>query len=124
MNEQNQKPSEFMLLFRNWSLTNGYSTTSKEMEEDLLLWQPWIGRIAIEQKLVLTAPIAYEGSIVTCEGVISGKPYQEANHVLVSGFLICRADSLEEVEEWSRTCPILKYPNSSVEIRRLIPFSP
>jgi hypothetical protein len=49
-------------------------------------------------------------------------PYKETNSVLVSGFLICKADSVEEVQEWSRTCPILKYPNSSVEIRPLIPF--
>ncbi len=32
-------------------------------------------------------------------------------------------DNLEEGQEWSKTCPILKYPNSSVEIRPLIPFS-
>ncbi len=47
---------------------------------------------------------------------------QEADSVLVSGFLICKSDNPEEVQEWSKTCPILKYPNSSVEIRPLVPF--
>lgn len=46
----------------------------------------------------------------------------DMNSVLVSGFLICKADGLKEVQEWSKTCPILKYPNSSVEIRPLVPF--
>jgi hypothetical protein len=36
--------------------------------------------------------------------------------------LICKSDSQEEVQQWSATCPILKYPNSSVEIRPLVPF--
>jgi hypothetical protein len=43
-------------------------------------------------------------------------PLKETDSVLVSGFLICKYDNLEDVQEWSKTCPILKYPNSSLEI--------
>ena len=115
--------TEYLLLFRNASAENGYLATAKDMADEMPLWQSWIGNIAMQGKLVSTAPIRYDAAIVTKNGVTTnGQPYKEANSNLVSGYLICKADSLEEVAEWSKTCPILKYPNSSVEIRPLIPF--
>lgn len=113
--------TEYLLLFRNASAENGYLTSSQDMAEDMPKWQSWIGNIAMQGKLVHTAPVRYDASIVNQSSVVVG-PYKEANSVLVAGFLICKSDSLEEVQEWSKTCPILKYPNSSVEIRPLIPF--
>ncbi len=112
---------EYLLLFRNASAENGYLASSQDMSEDMPRWQSWIGNIAMQGKLVHTAPIEYTASVVRKDGIENG-PHKESNSVLVSGFLICKADRLEEVQEWSNTCPILKYPNSSVEIRPLIPF--
>lgn len=114
--------TEYLLLFRNASAENGYITTAEDMAKDMPEWQSWIGTIAMQGKLVTTAPIRYDASIVTQNSIIAGHPHKEENSVLVSGFLICKADSNEEVEEWSKTCPILKYPHSSVEIRPLVPF--
>lgn len=113
--------TEYLLLFRNASASNGYLATSQDMAEDMPKWQSWIGSIAMQGKLVHTAPIEYQAAIVSNDGEQTG-PYKEENSVLVSGFLICKSDTLEEVKEWSKTCPILKYPHSSVEIRPLIPF--
>ena len=112
---------EYLLLFRNASAESGYLATSQDMSEDMPRWQSWIGHIAMQGKLVHTAPIEYTASLVSKEGIEIG-PHKESNTVLVSGFLICKSDSLEEVQEWSKTCPILKYPNSSVEIRSLLSF--
>jgi hypothetical protein len=114
--------TEYLLLFRNASAANGYLATSQDMAEDMPRWQAWIGNIAMQGKLVHTAPISYEASIISAVGLSNG-PHKEAGGVLVSGFLICKSDSLSEVEQWAKTCPILKYPKSSVEIRPLIPFS-
>ncbi len=91
------------------------------MAEDMPKWQSWIGNIAMLGKLVHTAPVRYDASIVNQNG-IAGGPHKETDSVLVSGFLICKSDNLEEVQEWSKTCPILKYQNSSVELRPLVPF--
>lgn len=112
---------EYLLLFRNASASIGYLATSQDMAEDMPKWQSWIGNIAMQGKLVYTAPIEYAASLVSNGGLQVG-PHKETNSVLVSGFLICKADSVQEVQDWSKTCPILKYPNSSVEIRPLIPF--
>ena len=113
--------TEYLLLFRNASAENGYLATNQDMAEDMPKWQSWIGNIAMQGKLVHTAPVRYDASIVNNNGLAAG-PHKETNSVLVSGFLICKFETLEEVQEWSTTCPILKYPNSSVEIRPLIPF--
>lgn len=112
---------EYLLLFRNASNVDGYIATSADMAEDMPKWQHWIGSIAMQGKLVSTAPIEYRASVVSNDSVQDG-PYKEANSVLVSGYLICKTDNEAEVKEWSRSCPILKYPQSSVEIRALVPF--
>ncbi len=113
--------TEYLLLFRNASANDGYIATSQDMAEDMPKWQSWIGNIAMQGKLIHTAPMRYDSTIISNEGTTAG-PHKESNSVLVSGYLICKSDNLAEVQEWSKTCPILKYPNSSVEIRPLIPF--
>lgn len=112
---------EYLLLFRNASAANGYLATIRDMAEDLPKWQAWIGSIAMQGKLVSTAPIEYEGTIAS-PGQTQVGPYKESNHVLVSGYLICKSDQPDEVNTWASSCPIHKYPNSSVEIRALVPF--
>lgn len=113
--------TEYLLLFRNASAEDGYLSTSQDMAEDMPKWQAWIGNIAMQGKLVHTAPVRYDATIVTTKEVFPG-PHKETNTVMVSGFLICKSDNPKEVEDWSASCPILKYANSSVEIRPLIPF--
>ena len=113
--------TEYLMLFRNASAPNGYLTTSADMADDMPRWESWIGQIAMKGKLISTAPIRYDGSIVTNDAVTPGEPHKENGSVLVSGFLLCKAEHINEVEEWAKTCPILKYPQSSVEIRPLVP---
>lgn len=113
--------TEYLLLFRNASAEGSYLSTTQDMAEDMPKWESWIGNIAMQGKLVHTAPVRYDASIVSQNGIEDG-PHKEADSVLISGFLICKSDNLEEVQEWSKSCPILKYPHSSVEIRPLVPF--
>ncbi|MBD1365315.1 hypothetical protein IDJ77_15975 [Mucilaginibacter sp. ZT4R22] len=112
---------EYLLLFRNSAGDEGYLSTTQDMATDMPLWQAWIGGIAMQGKLVSTAPVEFAGSLVFKYGG-ENTAHKEADNVMVSGYLICKADSLAEVQEWSKSCPILKYPNSSVEIRPLVPF--
>lgn len=113
--------TEYLLLFRNASKPDGYLATSQDMAEDMPKWQAWIGQIAMQGKLIHTAPMHYQSTIATPNGISPG-PHKETDSVLVSGFLICKSDNQAEVEAWGQTCPIHKYPHSSVEIRALIPF--
>ncbi|MCO5948007.1 hypothetical protein [Mucilaginibacter flavidus] len=112
---------EYLLLFRNSTGDQGYLTTTEEMAGDMPLWQNWIGQVAMQGKLVSTAPVEFMGVHVSKESLTEGA-HREAKNVMVTGYLICKANDLKEVEELSKSCPILKYPNSSVETRPLIPF--
>lgn len=113
---------EFILIFRNASAENGYLATPEDMAAEMPQWQAWIGNIALQGKLISTAPVQYDAKVVHHGGEITGTPYKEANTVLVSGYLICKAESIEEAQSWAKDCPILKYHESSVEIRPLIQF--
>ncbi|HEX4888076.1 MAG TPA: hypothetical protein VFV37_08525 [Luteibaculaceae bacterium] len=114
--------TEFLLLFRNASAANGYLATSEQMAADMPRWQNWIAQIAQQGKLVSTAPMQYEAAVVSQDGIAQGHPVKDATSVLVSGYLICKGESLAEIEEWSKGCPVLQYPSSSVEIRPLVSF--
>ncbi|MDX1906538.1 MAG: YciI family protein [Bacteroidia bacterium] len=112
---------EYLLVFRNIGGDNQYVSTPEDMMEDMPRWQAWIGHIAAQGKLISTQPIDYQGSVVSNAGVSRG-PYMEGTHLVV-GYLLCRAESDEEVMGWSRTCPVLRYPQASVEIRPVMPFA-
>ena len=105
---------EFMLLFRNVSGNGQYVSTPQDMREDMPKWQAWMGDLARRGKLVSSKPI------VRVDGVAEG-PYKAMNE-LVAGYLICKADSLDEAITFGQTCPILKYPQASVEVRAILPF--
>lgn len=113
--------NEYLLLFRNAAAPDGYTTTSADRANDMPLWQAWIGKIAMQGALVSTAPIQFQASLVSATSV-THTPYRNQDDVIVSGFLICRAPDAATVEEWSKDCPILRYPHSTVEIRPIIPF--
>lgn len=110
----------FLLLFRNVSGEGQYISTPQDMLEDMPKWQAWIGGLAQQGKLVDTQPINYEGAVVSNDGV-NQEPHKSEN-ILVAGYLLCKAESEEELIAYAKSCPILKYPAGSVEIRGTAPF--
>ena len=112
---------EYLLLFRNAGGDNQYISTPADMVEDMPKWQAWIGQIASQGKLVSTQPIEYQGTRISNHGVSAG-PHL-AGGELVVGYIICKADTEEEVTAWASTCPVLKYPQGSVEVRAVMPFA-
>jgi hypothetical protein len=111
---------EYLLLFYNQSGKGTYITSPEDMMEDMPKWQQWIGNIAMQGKLVSSQPIEFNGTVITKKGTQEGPFIQEG--ILLTGYMICKAEDPEEVKEWSKTCPILKYENGSVEIRPIMPF--
>ncbi len=112
---------EYLLLFWNVAGDGQYAVSPAEMEAVMHDWQAWIGNIAMQGKLVATKPIQFEGRRVSKEGLQDGSMIRDGH--LVTGFLICKADNLSEVEEWSASCPILNAKAGVVEIRECSPFN-
>lgn len=111
---------EYLLLFYNKTGNGSYITTPEDMLEDMPRWQQWIGNIAMQGKLVSSQPIEFEGTLISKKGVQSGPFIQD--EILLTGYLICKADNADEVKEWGQSCPILKYEKGTVEIRPIMPF--
>lgn len=111
---------EYLMLFWNDAGDGQYQIDLETMKKSMDEWQAWIGNIAVSGKLISTKPIQYEGTIIGNNTSIN-KPSIVENK-MVTGYLICKASSVNEVKKWAGSCPILKNPNGFTEIREVTPF--
>ena len=111
---------EYLLLFWNTSGEGQYDMDPEKLQEGMAAWQAWIGNIAMKGNLISTKPINWEGSQVRKEEIVDSPVIREKE--MVTGYMICKASKLEEVEEWTKDCPILMNPNGYTEIREVSPF--
>ncbi len=111
---------EFLLLFWNESGNGGYALDPDKMKSEMSAWQTWIGNIAMMGQLVSTKPIEWRGSTISNKGVDNAPAIPGG--VMVTGYMLCRAKSEQEVKDWAHTCPILKSPKGFTEIREVSPF--
>jgi hypothetical protein len=88
----------------------------EDMQAELQKWNNWIAGIAAQGKLIATDALYPTGKIVKgMEHIVTDGPYTEAKEI-VSGFMLLKADSIEEAIELSKGCPMYEY-DSVVEIR-------
>lgn len=111
---------EYLLLFWNQSGEEGYQPSPEEMQKGMQAWQAWIGGIAAQGKLIDSRPIMWHGAQVRHTGTMA-QPVVLAGD-MVTGYMLCKAEHFEEVEAWSKSCPILHYPGGYTEIREIAPF--
>ena len=112
--------NEFMLLFRNKVGEGSYSVSPEQMQAAMPKWQNWIKEIIEKGQFVSTLPLDYEGSVIR-PGAITDGPYVEVKEIVV-GYLICKTETIEDAIKIGKSCPILDYPNGSLEVRRITPF--
>lgn len=112
---------EFMLLFRNLSPTEAFSSSPEEMEKTIPVWQKWIQGIAEEGRFVSTAPLEREGVFLTKENQTDG-PYAEVKE-FVLGYLVFKAKDMDDAMATARGCPMLIDDGGSVELRKVATFN-
>lgn len=89
-----------------------------EMETITKRWQEWVAGIVAQEKLVSHGPrLAMEGKVLKAGGVITDGPFVEIRERL-GGFMLIKADSLEDATTLAHGCPALD-TGGSVEIRPL-----
>ncbi len=111
---------EFMLLFRNLSPAEAYSSTPEEMEATIPVWQGWIKQIAEEGRFVSTAPLEKEGVFLTKENQTDG-PYAEVKEFIL-GYLVFKARDMAHAIETAHGCPMIADERGSVEVRKVANF--
>ncbi len=111
--------NEFMLVFR-YEPNNSYQPTEVEMNEMHQQWGVFIGNIAIQEKLVSTYQLSYEG-----KQIFADKSVMEGIHIsdnqTLGGNMIVRANSINEAAEIAKNCPILSI-GGMVEVRSIQPM--
>ncbi|WP_337040477.1 YciI family protein [Emticicia sp. 17c] len=114
---------KFMLIFRNTldvesTLEN---LSPEDMQAELQKWNTWIGGIAAQGKLIATDALYPTGKQVKgASHLVTDGPYTEAKEI-ISGYMLLKADSIEEAIELSKGCPMYEY-ESIVEVRPIQNF--
>jgi hypothetical protein len=113
--------NEFLLIFRR-EFTSGEQPSPEHLQNMMEHWQNWMGSIAARNKLVNSGNrLAEDGKVVKPGAVVTNGPYVEIKES-IGGYIIIRADSLEEAAEISKECPILTI-GGNVEVRNIIPMT-
>ena len=114
-----EQKNQFMLVFR-FEPNFSYQPTEAEMNEMHQQWGAFIGNIAIQEKLVSTHQLGFEG-----RQIYADQSVKEGIHVLnnqtLSGNMIVKANTLDEAVEMAKKCPIL-FMGGSVEVRSIQPM--
>jgi len=108
---------EFMMIFRTKKMDNS-GQTPEQMQAVMQIWQDWIGSIAAQGKFISTNALGSQGKTVTTEGVITDGPYAELKEI-VGGYILVKADDLDDAVKLSDGCPILSIPSGKVEVRNV-----
>ncbi len=110
--------NDFLFVFRNDpSVMASYAP--EQMQNSMQKWMDWIGGIAAQGKLVDRGNrLGNEGKVVKPAQVVTDGPYIETKES-VGGFVMVRAETLEEATEMAKGCPIL-HAGGNVEVRPII----
>jgi hypothetical protein len=109
---------EFMMIFRN-DYRPDLSSSPEQMQEIMKSWMDWMGSMAAQNKL--SSPgnrLGAEGKTVKPGNIITDGPYVEIKES-VGGYIIVKANSIEEAAEMAKGCPILQV-GGNVEVRNVI----
>jgi hypothetical protein len=111
--------TEYLLLFRGGDAARLQDQQSPEKwQAHMQKWMQWMGALTEQGKFVGAQPLKNAGKVVTGNSkVITDGPFVEGKE-MVGGYLICKADTLEEAVEISKGCPILEH-NGTVEVREI-----
>jgi hypothetical protein len=111
--------NEFMLLFR-YEPNNNYQPTEADMAEMHQQWGAFFGNIAIQEKLVSTHQLGFEGKQIAADGTVTEGIYV-ADKQVVGGNMVVKAATIEEAVEMAKKCPIL-FMGGTVEVRAIQPM--
>jgi hypothetical protein len=79
----------------------------------------WIGGIAAQNKFVSGTGLLFgDARIVNHNNVVTNGPFGDIKETL-GGFIIVKANSVEEAVEFAKGSPILQGDGNSIEVRKI-----
>jgi hypothetical protein len=110
--------NEFMFVFR--FEPNNRQPTEVELNEMHQQWGSFIGDIAIQEKLVSTHQLSFEGKQILADKSVTEGIHVSENQML-GGNMIVKANTMNEAVEMAKSCPVLLM-GGSVEVRAIQPM--
>jgi hypothetical protein len=94
--------------------------------EQLEIWMKqtmdWIGGIAAQNKFVSGTGLPFEGARVVkttnSKKVVTNGPFGEIKET-IGGFIVVKADSIDEAVEFAKGSPVLQGEGNSMEVRKI-----
>lgn len=115
-----RKEQNFMMVFR-FQPNFEYQPSAAEQEAMQQQWGAFIGQLALQEKLVSTHQLGFEGKQISRNKTVSDG-ILIAEKETIGGNMVVHAHSLEEAVELAKACPILDM-GGSVEVRSIIPMA-
>lgn len=106
-----------MLIFRH---EDGQKVASPEQ---IQIWMKetmdWIGKIAAQNKFSGGNGLPFEDArVVWPKNIVTNGPFGEVRET-IGGYVIVKADSVEEAVEFAKGSPVLQGEGNSIEVRRI-----
>jgi hypothetical protein len=108
---------EFMMIFRN-DYNPSFKPSPEQMQASIKQWQDWMGGIAAQGKFVSTNRLGFEGKTLKLNNIVTDGPYAEVKE-MVGGYVIVKAETIDEAFKLAEGCPIL-FIGGSVEVRDIL----
>jgi hypothetical protein len=108
---------EYILIFRH---EDGHKVASPEQ---IQIWMKqtmdWIGSIAAQNKLSGGNGLSFDDArVVRHNGIVTNSPFGDVKET-IGGYIIVKADSVDEAVEFAKGCPVLQGEGNSVEVRKI-----
>lgn len=108
---------EFALIMRH---EDGKAVASPEqMQAWMKQTMDWIGSIAAQNKFVSGTGLPFEDArVVKSNKMVINAPFGDIKET-IGGFIIVKANSVEEAVEFAKGCPVLQGEGNSMEVRKI-----
>jgi hypothetical protein len=109
---------EYLLLLR--AGRPAATKTEAENKSEMQAWGTYMGSLGQKGQFVGGLPLVSGGAVVSPEGT-SSEPVNSAAEGIVGGYLIVKADSLEQAVEIAKSCPHIAN-EGNIEVREIAPM--
>ena len=116
----NKNMDEFALIMRH---EDGMKVASPEQIQNWMkLTMDWIGGIAAQNKFVSGTGLPFDDArvikLTNAKPIVTNGPFGDIKET-IGGFIIVRADNVEEAVEFAKGCPVLQGEGNSMEVRKI-----
>ena len=110
---------EFIVLMRLDLITKEAQPSPEQMKVYMQSYQQWVDGIVAQGKFVGGTGLAMEGKVIKPGKVVTDGPFAEIKES-IAGFIVIKANDLDEAAQLAAACPILDGKGNSVEVRKIV----